>query len=59
MNEELRKTIYIQSRLRKKICKNPPKDNELALKKQRNICESFRKKGSGLPKSKSLPKSHH
>ena len=42
MTRNLRKKIYTRSRFRKKICKNPAKENEKLYKKQRNKCVALR-----------------
>ena len=44
INKELRKAIYTRSRLWKKFCKSPSKENEALYKKQRNKCVSLRRK---------------
>ena len=43
VNKELRKAIYIRSRLRNKMCQNPISENIYAYKKQRNKCVSLRR----------------
>ena len=45
MNKEIWKAIYTRTKLKTKLfLKNPSEQNELLLKKQRNICVSLRKK---------------
>ena len=44
MNKELRKAIYIRSRLRDNFCKNTTKEKEKKYKIQINKCVPFRKK---------------
>ena len=44
MNKELRKAVYIRSRLRNNFCKNPTKEKENKYKVQRNKYISLRKK---------------
>ncbi len=44
MNPELKKAIYTRSRLKRKLTKNPSRENELAFQKQRNRCVALRKK---------------
>ena len=44
MIKELSKTIYARSRLRKKFCKTPSKENDALYKIQHNKCLSLRRK---------------
>ena len=44
MNKELRKAIYIQTKLKTNFLKSPLEQNELQFKKKRNICISLRVK---------------
>ena len=44
VDKQPRKTIYSRTRLKNKLHKNPLKENEMAYKKQRNLCVSLRKK---------------
>ena len=44
MNQQLQKTIYTRSRLKKRLIKNPTQENRRKFKKQRNKCVSLRKK---------------
>ena len=45
MNPELKRGIYTRTRLKNRLNKHPSKENEIALKKQRNRCVALRKKG--------------
>ena len=50
MNKEFRKAIYTRTRIKNKFLKNPSEQNEILLKKQRNICKSKEKKYQEPPK---------
>ena len=42
ISKEMRKAIYVRSRLRNKFRKNPSEENERKYKRQRNLCVSLR-----------------
>ena len=44
MNRDFQKVIYTRTRLKNKYCRDPSRQNELAYKKQRNLCVSIRRK---------------
>ena len=44
ISKEMRKAIYTRSRLRNNFCKNPSEENERKYERQRNLCESLRRK---------------
>ena len=44
MNREFQKAIYTRTRLKNKYWRDPSRENELAYKKQRNLCVSIRRK---------------
>ena len=43
MNRDLQKTIYTRIRLKNKYWRDPSRENELAYKKQRNLCVPIRR----------------
>ena len=44
MNRDFQKAIYTRTRLKNKYWRDPSTENELAFKKQRNLCVSIRRK---------------
>ena len=44
ISKEMRKAIYVRSRLRNKFCKNPSEENERKYKRKRNLCVCLRRK---------------
>ena len=44
MNRDFQKAIYTRTRLKNKYWRDPSRENELAYKKQRNLCVSIRRK---------------
>ena len=44
MNRDFQKAIYTKTRLKNKYWRDPSRENELAYKKQRNLCVSIRRK---------------
>ena len=44
VDKQLRKAIYTRTRSKKKIHKNPSKENNMEYKKQRNLCVSLSEK---------------
>ena len=44
MNRDFQKAIYTRTRLKNKYWRDPSRENELAYKKQRNLCVSIRQK---------------
>ena len=45
MNRDFQKAIYTRTRLKNKYWRDPSRENELAYKKQRNLCVLIRRKG--------------
>ena len=46
MNRDFQKAIYTRTRLKNKYWRDPSRENELAYKKQRNLCVSIRRKST-------------
>ena len=44
MNRDFQKAIYTRTRLKNKYWRDPSRENELAYRKQRNLCVSIRRK---------------
>ena len=45
-NRDFQKVIYTRTRLKNKYWRDPSRENELAYKKQRNLCVSIRRKST-------------
>ena len=69
MNRDFQKAIYTRTRLKNKYWRDPSRENELAYKKQKNLCVSIRRKSitnylnkysdNGLETNKSFWKLSH
>ena len=44
MKRDFQKAIYTRTRLKNKYWRDPSRENQLAYKKQRNLCASIRRK---------------